>query len=292
MPNGAHEAEQPFGDVRRMLDACGGRVDHAGHDDLRVVNQAARHRLLKSSDLVPMARIGGLNQNELCVDSRHVRPDGRRGDVVVVRASVVAPADVDPHLCRRHCGQRRVERSDVHVGDRGELLVAQVGKARVAPHREIGAVDLQHKPARRDRLILWPHRLSESLHKGRMVAVVTVLAEDSERPGRGHRPESSLGRAARRRECLHKRCERISQLGRAARLVRWHAGACCVGARDTLGVECDQPIAAGEALCVGGDVAHVGSARHLAEAGLDQGQPVSRADVLDAREHVGYIVVA
>ena len=102
-------------------------------------------------------------------------------------------ADVETHLLARHVDKRHVERLDVEIGDGGELLVAQVGEARVTAHREVRAVDLQLHASARDRLVLGAHRLGKGHHvRGVVAAEVAVLAEGCERARRGAAPEGLL----------------------------------------------------------------------------------------------------
>ena len=70
-------------------------------------------------------------------------------DVAVVRALVVAPADVDAHLLRVDVAGRVVERVDVQLRLLTELLERLVRELDVAPHAEVRAVDLQLQPGAR-----------------------------------------------------------------------------------------------------------------------------------------------
>ena len=81
-----------------MLDARGGGVDDAGHDDLVGAEVARLHRLLEERDLVDVARVGRLEDDVLGLHVGHDRPERGGVDVVVVRARVVAPAHVVAHL--------------------------------------------------------------------------------------------------------------------------------------------------------------------------------------------------
>ena len=193
-------------DIRRL------GVDHARHEHL-VRAQAAR-RVLRV--LVRVARVARLDEKVLGLEHGDVRPHERRGDVAVVRAGVVAPAHVHAHLRLVDVHERLVHRRDVKCEDVAELVVGRLGEARVAAHCEVGAVDLQHDAARRDRLVLGPHRVGERVDERRIVgrAEVAVLAEAGERAGRGRRPED-----ARERPVANGRDKRVE---RACGGERWH----------------------------------------------------------------------
>ena len=80
------------------------------------------------------------------------------------------------HLLGRDGGEGRIERSDVGGGDGAEVRVAHVLVARVEPHGEVGAVDLQLEAGGDDRLVLGLHGGGEGAHVGLVVAVeVTIL---------------------------------------------------------------------------------------------------------------------
>ena len=64
----------------------------------------------------------------------------------MVRALVVAPAEVQAHPIGRDVAQGVIERLDVGRGDLQELGIAQLVEREVPPHRQVGAVDLQHEP--------------------------------------------------------------------------------------------------------------------------------------------------
>jgi hypothetical protein len=97
---------------------------------------------------------------------------------------------VDADLVGRDPGQRVVERLDVQAGHATELLQAQPGVLDVAAHGQVGAVDLQHEPRPRDRLVLVPHRLRDGGQVRLVAAVVLVAEEERDHPGRGGGEES------------------------------------------------------------------------------------------------------
>jgi len=79
----------------------------------------------------------------------------------MVRAFVVAPAQVHAHHLGRDAGERVVERRDVHAGALAKLRQVKIRILDVPPHGEIGTIDLQHDPGLRDRLVFVPHRICD-----------------------------------------------------------------------------------------------------------------------------------
>ena len=79
-----------------VLDEIGQRIDHAGDDDLIIVER----QILQTAVLVRMARIGERQHEAADLGLTDGRQHLRQGHVAVVRALVVAPAGVQPHLDR------------------------------------------------------------------------------------------------------------------------------------------------------------------------------------------------
>merc|ERR1719424_793312 len=206
----AHEAQQPLADDLGVLDARGGGVDQAGHDDLVGAEVAALHGLLEEHDLVVVTRVGRLEHDVLGLHVGHDGPQRGSVDVVVVGAGVVAPAHVVAHLLGRHVGEAEgeVERLDVGGGDIAELLVGQVRVTRVTSHGQVGAVHLELHARSGDGLVLGCDGPREGLDVGSVVAAEdAVLAEDGEGAGRRDGPEGLRGMAARRAERVQEGLE-------------------------------------------------------------------------------------
>eukprot|EP00966_Prymnesium_polylepis_P229121 5301926-Prymnesium_polylepis.1 len=112
--------------------------------------------------------------------------------VVVVRPGVVAPADVHAHPLGRDRRDGLVHHPDVRRRDLLEVGEAHVTEARVAAHREVGAVDLQREAGGGDRLVLRLHRRAERLHVLGVVVEVIVVEKVGQRAGRRRREEDAL----------------------------------------------------------------------------------------------------
>ena len=97
------------GDQFRMLDVVGAGVDDAGDQHLVVRDlRIAPHR-----PFMRMPRIGRLERDRLRLRLQDDRQHLLQRNVEVVRAFVVAPAQMQPRRTRRHIGQRVVHRLDL-----------------------------------------------------------------------------------------------------------------------------------------------------------------------------------
>src|SRR6266545_4114074 len=200
-PSGLHvhltDAEQrrikPWYRQGGVLHEVRGRVDDAGDDRLAVGHADA----LEDSPLVGVTRVGSLEGHGPGAAGEDNIEDVRQRDVVVMRALVVAPAEVHAHLVRRHRRQRVVESLDVQPGHRAELLEAQVGELDVTAHREIRAIDLEDEPRARHRLILVLHSLGDGEEICLVARVVLVVEEKGDDSGGGCREERLRGRDLR-----------------------------------------------------------------------------------------------
>src|SRR5499426_3592119 len=168
----------------RVLDEVGGGVEYAGDDHL-VVGQT---HLAEHHPLVLMPAVGALEGEPLRPRLEHGADDLAERDVAVVWSQVVAPAEMQAQPVGGDVPERVVERLDVALGDLHELRVGEIGEAEVAPHGEIGAVDLQHEPRAVDGVVLLLHHLHEPGEIGLAVREVLVGDEVRDDPGggRGH----------------------------------------------------------------------------------------------------------
>src|SRR5688572_12198934 len=101
-----------------------------------------------------VARVGPLDREAARIYLVKNLEDVGQGYVVVVRAWVVAPADVDADPIGVDTLQRMVERLDVELDRGSKLGHRRVGKLQVTALGEIGAVDLKEEPAANDRPVL------------------------------------------------------------------------------------------------------------------------------------------
>ena len=159
---------------------------HAGDQDL-VVGQL---RLLPHRPFMRVARVGGLDNERLRLGLDEDRRDFGKGDVVVVRPLVIAPADVDARAVGRHVAQRVVQHLDMEFRALEEIGFVEVLKAGVMRHRQVGAIELQHEPGLDDRLVFLLHRRRDGFDIGLVARVIGVALEHRHqtRRGRGHEP--------------------------------------------------------------------------------------------------------
>ena len=115
-----------------------GDVDHAGDQDLAVRQLC----VLPHLPLVIVARVGALDQHGLRLGGPDDIGDLAQRHVAVVRAGVVAPAQVHAHLFRRDVAGGVVQRRNVQfhvVAETAQIELAELG---VATHGEIRAINL------------------------------------------------------------------------------------------------------------------------------------------------------
>jgi len=164
-----------------MLDEVGRRVEHAGDDEL-VVGQL---HLAEHDPLVLVTRIGALEGERLRTGPERDGQDLAERDVAVMRALVVAPAQVQAKSIGRDVAERVIERFHVGRGDLQELRVAQVGKRQVAAHRQVGTIDLEHEARAMNCVVLVLHHVGQPRQVGLATWIVLVLQEVGDDAGRG-----------------------------------------------------------------------------------------------------------
>ena len=133
--------------------------------------------------------------------SKHDVDDLAQRHVVVVRAFVVAPAEVHPHLLGRDVAGRVVDRLDVQLRAAAELREGLVG-VHVPRHREVGAIELEHDPGRVDLVVLGLHHVRQRGDVLLVAGVVLIGEEDRDhaRRGGGHEHILDVGPGDRRLE--------------------------------------------------------------------------------------------
>ncbi len=140
-PDDGGKALDPLRDQFGMLDIVGTGVDHAGGKDLVIGNFG----ICPHFPFMFVARIGGLEQDRCGARLQDDVDHLFERNVMIVRPFIIAPAHMHPHFFRRDIGGRGVQRLDILFGDADEFLVAQILKAGVARHGEIGAIELEEK---------------------------------------------------------------------------------------------------------------------------------------------------
>ena len=180
------------GDQLGMLDVVGRRVEHARGEDLVLGDR----RLAPHRPFVGVARVGRLEQNRRRLGAQDHVDDLLERDVEVVRALVVAPAQVHAHAVGGNVAQRVVDRLHVALDAGHEFLVGAVAVHDVPAHGQVGRVDLQQHAGGHDRLVLHLHRLADRLQVLLQRAVVLVGLKQRDDPGRGRVHERAGDRLA------------------------------------------------------------------------------------------------
>ena len=156
-----------------MLDEVGRGVEHTGDDHL-VVRQA---HLAEHHPLVLVTRVGAFEGERLRARLEDDAEDLAERDVTVVRALVVAPAEMQAHAVGRDVAQRVIQRLHVRRGDLHELRVADVRKREVPAHRQVRTVDLEHDARAVDRVVLLLHHVDEPCEIRLAARIVLVRQE-------------------------------------------------------------------------------------------------------------------
>jgi hypothetical protein len=179
----ADELQDALGHGTRMLDEVGGRIDHARHQDL-VVRNAVRH-LGERRPVVGVPGIGRFEQQGRGLGAHQRRQDHRHLDIAMMRAFVIAPADMHPHPVGGHVAQCVVENLHVTGNPLEILLVAAVLVHHVPAEAEIGAVELEVVAGSDDGFIFRAHRFGERFEIGIVVGIEIVRLEESDHSGGG-----------------------------------------------------------------------------------------------------------
>ena len=151
-----------------------------------------------------VARIGGFQRQRLRLYAEHDRQDFRERDVVGVRPLVIAPAHMHPHFVGGHVRQRVIERLDMKLRALEEFGFRQILERGVPRHGEIGAIDLQHKAGRNDRLVFLAHRCGDGFDIGLVRRIILIGQKARDHAGRGG-IEKRIGRTGGRLRPLHVR---------------------------------------------------------------------------------------
>src|SRR5690606_27244359 len=100
------------------LDIVGTGVDQARREDAI----AAEFRFGPDSPFVLVPRIGGLEQQGGWFRAQHHVDNLLQRNVVIVRAFVIAPAQMHAHLLRRNISGRSIERFDIGLDSAKKIL--------------------------------------------------------------------------------------------------------------------------------------------------------------------------
>ena len=120
----------------------------------------------------------------------------------MVRALVIAPAQMQPHGLGRNIGHRMVERLDVEPHLVAEFGESEPGILDVPAHREVGAVELQDETGVDDSLVFRPHRLGDRREIALFARIMAVMEEQRDETRRG-----CSQKALRRDDARHRRLQ-------------------------------------------------------------------------------------
>src|SRR6267143_556157 len=188
-PDELRVAADALGDQLGVLDEIGLRFEHAGDQHLAFGKLDGLEQL----PLVRVARVGGLEGDRGGPREEHDVDDLFERHVAVVRAFVVAPAQVHSQPIRRDVRSSVVERLDVQPRVLAEFFQGQARVLDVPAHREVRAVDLQNDAGLRHRLVLVAHRIRDGEKVGLLARVVVVPEEEPDHAGGGRAHERLLG---------------------------------------------------------------------------------------------------
>ena len=106
----------------------------------------------------------------------------------MMRAFIIAPAEMHAHPLCRNVGQRPVQGFDMFGGPLAKLGHFEIRILDVPAHRQVRAIDLQIEASRHDRLVFGPHRIRDRREIGALAPVMVVAEEkrDDARRRRGH----------------------------------------------------------------------------------------------------------
>ena len=178
-----------------MLDEIRFGFEHAGDQHL-AVRQLDR---FEQRPFMRVPRIGGLERNGVRPGAEHDVDDVGHRHVAVMRAFVIAPADMHAQLLGRNIGDGVIERLDVKLRALAELRQAEIGILNMPAHAEIGAVDLQDEACLGDDLIFVTHRIGDGVDVALEVLVVVVAEKQRHHAGRGGAHEAAGRLHARQR---------------------------------------------------------------------------------------------
>ncbi len=103
----------------------------------------------------------------------------------MMRAFVIAPAQVHAELFGTRSAQRMIEGLDVQLRTFAKLLRVQSRVLNMPPHCQVGAVDLQHESRREQRRVFAAHRIGDGVEIRFFARIEVVAKEERHHSGRG-----------------------------------------------------------------------------------------------------------
>jgi len=200
-------------DQLRVLNEIRFRLDDPGNNDLAL----RQLDLLEQGPFMRVARVRSLELDRRWPRCKRDIDDLGEWHVAMVRPLVIAPAQMHPHALRRDRGERMIQRLDMEPRPFAEFLDRQVGILDVPAHRQVGAVDLQGDPGRRNRLVFTAHRLRDR-EQVRFLARVVVVAEEQRYDAWRGGAEECTGGVKPGEGLSGYRCRQVARPGRRPRL--------------------------------------------------------------------------
>src|SRR5271166_994171 len=171
-----------------VLDKIGLRFDDTGDQHLAV----GQFHVLEDLPFMRMTRVGRLEGEAARPGQKDGFDDVPERHVAMMRAFVIAPAEVQTQLLRRDVLQRMIERLDMEPGLFAEFTKAQLGILNVPAHGEVRTVDLQDQTGLGDGLVFLPHSLGDRVEIGLLARIMPVVEEQRDDTRRGGTEEGFL----------------------------------------------------------------------------------------------------
>ena len=131
-------AHQALRDQFRMLDKIGGGVEHSRNEHLIV----GQFDIAKDGPLMFVARIGPFQRNGLWPGFEHNAQNVFEGNITMVGAFIVAPAQVEPHAVWRQITQGMIEGFNIRFSNFEKFAGAEIRKGEMPSHGQIRTIHL------------------------------------------------------------------------------------------------------------------------------------------------------
>ena len=127
-----------------------------------------------------MPMVAGFKGDVLRLQPHDVFENSGKLNIAVMRPGVIAPADMGPALLLPDIFQRFVENSDVGFNQGEKLVVVEMFVARVPPHGQVRAVDLQGDAVRGNNFIFFLQGDAQLLQVGFIIRIVLVFQKQGD----------------------------------------------------------------------------------------------------------------
>ncbi len=169
-----------------MLDEVGRRIQDARDEQLAL----GQFHLLEQLPLVVVTWVASFERDGAWARAEHDVDDVLERNVEVVRALVVAPAQVHAQLLGRDAGHGVVQCLHLLANLAAELLRGKADvRSDVAAHGQVRAVQLEDEASAHDGFVLRLHSVGQGRQVGLVGGVVSVLQKVRDDTGRCRRHE-------------------------------------------------------------------------------------------------------